>query len=67
VPEYHWFKSSFSPPDNANCVEVAFLPDDGAAVRDSKGGIDSPVLTFNSAEWNAFLTGAKAGEFDPAV
>jgi hypothetical protein len=36
----------------------------GVFVRDSKDP-DGPVLTFNAREWEAFLAGAKAGEFDP--
>jgi hypothetical protein len=55
-----WRKSPFS---GANgCVEVAFLPGQ-VAVRDSKrpGG---PVLVFTAHEWDAFLSGARAGEFD---
>ena len=56
-----WEKSSDSF-SNGNCVEVA---EDGGRVlvRDSKhpGG---PVLAFTRAEWEAFLKGAKRGEFD---
>ncbi|HUY49637.1 MAG TPA: DUF397 domain-containing protein [Streptosporangiaceae bacterium] len=57
-----WRKSSYSG-QGANCVEVADLPDNGRAVRDSKRE-DSPVLTFNAAEWEAFTRGVRAGEFD---
>lgn len=46
------------------CVEVAQIPDEGVAVRDSKLGDNSPVLVFNQQEWRAFITGVKAGEFD---
>ncbi len=58
-----WHKSSRSS-GNGNCVEVAAV-DDAVAVRDTKdrGG---PVLVFTAAEWRAFITGAKDGEFDPA-
>jgi hypothetical protein len=57
-----WQKSNRSGPDSDNCVEVAFV--DGAiAVRDSKRP-DGPVLLFTQAEWDAFVAGAKAGEFD---
>jgi Domain of unknown function (DUF397) len=57
-----WIKSSRSF-SNGNCVEAASLPDEGIGVRDSKdpGG---PVLRFTSGEWNAFLAGARNGEFD---
>jgi hypothetical protein len=43
-------------------VEVAFV--DGAiAVRDSKNQ-SGPVLIFTPQEWDAFVGGAKDGEFD---
>ena len=58
----HWRKSSYSGSGD-NCVEVAMLSNGGRAVRDSKnpGG---PILTFTSGEWDAFIGGAKDGEFD---
>ena len=60
---WQWHKSSFS---GANgCVEVA-LVEGGAAVRDSKDPA-SPVLRFTAREWEAFLAGVRAGEFDPAA
>lgn len=45
-----------------NCVEVAFNAD-GIAVRDSKNP-DGPQLIFTPAEWTAFISGTKDGEFD---
>jgi hypothetical protein len=57
-----WRKSSRSGPYTDNCVEVAFV--DGAiAVRDSKNP-DGGVLVFTPGEWDAFVDGAKDGEFD---
>jgi Domain of unknown function (DUF397) len=56
-----WHKSSRSS-GNGNCVEVAVL-DEAVAVRDSKDR-SGPVLMFTSAEWDAFVSGAKDGEFD---
>jgi len=57
-----WRKSSRSGPYSDNCVEVAFI--DGAiAVRDSKNPT-GPTLIFTSGEWDAFVEGAKDGEFD---
>lgn len=57
-----WRTSSRSG-NNGQCVEVAELPDGGRAVRDSKDR-EGPVLRFTPAEWNAFLDGVKANEFD---
>ncbi|MBO0820466.1 MAG: DUF397 domain-containing protein [Nocardiopsaceae bacterium] len=57
----HWFKSSFSAA--GNCVEVAHLPGGGVALRDSKNRAKE-AHTYTRAEWAAFLTGAKNGEFD---
>ena len=70
-----WHKSSFSGNNGGNCVEVAELKDvaDGPghkaehaeliAVRDSKDP-DGPKLFFTPAEWDAFVDGVKADEFD---
>jgi hypothetical protein len=46
-----------------NCVELAFLPSDEVAVRNSRdpGG---PALIYTRAELAAFVASAKAGEFD---
>ena len=57
-----WFKSSRSGPNCDNCVEVAFV-DGGIAVRDSKNPT-GPALLFTTDEWDAFVGGAKDGEFD---
>jgi Domain of unknown function (DUF397) len=55
-----WHKSTFS---SANgCVEVA-IQDDGVAVRDTKDR-NGPVLVFTRHEWEAFVGGVLAGEFD---
>lgn len=61
-----WRKSSFSTGDGNGdeCVELAVLPDGGVAMRDSKLGSGSPILTFTRGEMAAFVQGAKAGEFD---
>jgi Domain of unknown function (DUF397) len=57
-----WRKASKSF-SNGACVEVAALPGGAVAVRDSKDR-EGPVLRFTAAEWDAFIGGAKAGEFD---
>jgi hypothetical protein len=60
ITQYNWCKSSYSDPQ-ANCVEVATLPDGGRAVRDSKDP-NGPILRFTASQWRAFLDGVKAGE-----
>ena len=45
------------------CVEVAALDGDRVAVRDSKD-LSKPPHVFTLDEWDAFVTGVKAGEFD---
>lgn len=62
MSELQWRTSSFTDPET--CVEVADLPDGGRLVRDTKLGEGSPVLRYTSAEWQAFIAGVKAGEFD---
>lgn len=56
-----WRKAQAST-NNGSCVEIA-IAGRNIALRDSKdpGG---PVLVYTSAEWNAFLDGARKGEFD---
>lgn len=57
-----WIKSSYSGPTGGNCVEVAFLAGGDVAVRSSRHR-DGPALIFTRAEWDAFLDGARDGEF----
>jgi hypothetical protein len=49
--------------DTGGCVEVAALPGGGIRVRDSKDQT-GPVLAYTDHEWECFIAGAKAGEFD---
>ncbi|MGW2858201.1 DUF397 domain-containing protein [Streptomyces sp. NPDC001205] len=57
-----WTKSRKSEA-NGTCVEALGLPQGGVALRNSTdpGG---PALIFTTAEMEAFLDGAKNGEFD---
>ncbi|HSX00950.1 MAG TPA: DUF397 domain-containing protein [Candidatus Saccharimonas sp.] len=57
-----WVKSWSSGPWTDNCVEVARVAD-VVAVRDSKDPA-GPVLAFTQPEWDAFVAGAKTGQFD---
>jgi hypothetical protein len=60
-PVLAWRKAQLSVA-NGQCVEVA--PTEGMIViRDSKDP-SGPVLRYTTAEWQAFLDGAKKGEFD---
>ncbi|MGW9025071.1 DUF397 domain-containing protein [Streptomyces sp. NPDC055722] len=58
----NWRKSSFSG-GNGACVEVATTPDGGRAVRDTKDRAGGTQF-YTPAEWEAFIAGVKAGEFD---
>jgi hypothetical protein len=57
-----WRKASKSG-SNGQCAEVAVTADGEVRVRDSKNP-DGPLLAFTPGEWNAFVAGAKDGEFD---
>lgn len=61
MSDVHWFKSDAS--GDHGCVEVAFS-DGKALVRDTKDHGTGPVLTFEQHEWEAFMIGARNGEFD---
>jgi Domain of unknown function (DUF397) len=55
-----WRKSTYS--GTNGCVEVAFVQG-RVAVRDSKDR-SGRTLVFTGPEWEAFLRGVRAGEFD---
>ena len=57
-----WVKSSLSF-SNGNCLEVAELPGGSVGVRNSREPA-GPVLSFTREEWDAFLGGARRGDFD---
>jgi Domain of unknown function (DUF397) len=63
-PRAIWRKSSFSNVNSggSDCVEVAHLPNDRIALRDSKHP-DGGILTITRAEMTAFLKGVKHNEF----
>ncbi|MEU1289291.1 DUF397 domain-containing protein [Kitasatospora sp. NPDC005856] len=58
-----WQKSSYSNAEGGNnCLELAAGPDDLCHLRES----DAPdvIVTTSTAKLDAFLQGAKAGDFD---
>jgi hypothetical protein len=63
LPAHRWRTSSFSDNNGGDCVEVAF-DGDTVLVRDTKQQGRGPVLSFTRREWEAFLAGARGGEFD---
>ena len=58
-----WMRSSLSKPDAEAVVEVAEFEDGFRAVRDGKSP-EKGTLFFTPAEWEAFVLGARDGEFD---
>lgn len=65
LPPLAWRTSSFSGNNGGNCVEVAPFADGTGrvAVRHSKVP-DGTAIVYSAGEWEAFLAGAKSGEFD---
>ena len=60
-----WVKSRRSGPISDNCVEIAAIAG-GVAMRDSKDPT-GPALLFTEQEWDAFVGGAKDGDFDDLI
>ncbi|PSK98061.1 uncharacterized protein DUF397 [Murinocardiopsis flavida] len=58
-----WYRSSLSKEDSDAIVEVAKFDDGFRAVRDGKAP-EKGILFFTPQEWEAFVLGAKDGEFD---
>jgi hypothetical protein len=61
VSDTEWHKASASD-DSGQCVEVR-RQGDTVHVRDTKNR-EGALLSFSPAEWQAFVKGVKAGEFD---
>lgn len=57
-----WHRSSQATDPNTGHLEIAFV-DEHIAMR-SSAELDGPVLVFTPAEWDAFVRGARDGEFD---
>jgi len=60
-----WRKSRHSNP-SGNCVEMASLPGERVAVRDSHRP-DGPALLFTRAAWERFLHGLRESASDLAL
>jgi len=60
--ELNFRKSSFSGA-NDGCVGVADKSDRGRVVRNTKDP-EGPQVHFTAHEWDMFVKGVKAGEFD---
>jgi uncharacterized protein DUF397 len=60
-----WRKSRHSNP-SGNCVEMAKLPGEQVAVRDSHRP-DGPALLFSRAAWERFLCGLREGAAELAL
>ncbi len=60
-----WRKSRHSN-SQGTCVELASLPGGAIALRNSRHP-DSPALIYTRAEIDAFIRGAKDGEFDDLI
>jgi uncharacterized protein DUF397 len=61
--ELHWFKSSYSGGNDGSCVEVAFPPAGGVALRDTKDRTRT-AHRHTTAAWSAFLAAVRDGEFE---
>lgn len=62
ITEAEWTKSAASGP-TGDCVEVARLANGDVAVRNSRDA-SGPALVYTRSEFRAFVTGARAGDFD---
>jgi Domain of unknown function (DUF397) len=63
--EVAWHISTYSANGAAECVEAGPLGDgsERVAVRHSQRP-DAETILYTRGEWEAFIQGAKAGEFD---
>lgn len=61
-PSNTWRRSTASGGGGGNCVEVS-IASDYVLMRHSRNP-QGPRLKFSLAEWEAFLTGVRNGEFD---
>lgn len=64
IPAMCWHRSSYTADPNDG-LEYAALPGGGAAIRHSRQ--PDVVLEYTRGEWDAFVGGARDGEFAPAA
>jgi hypothetical protein len=57
-----WQRSSQAGDPSAGHLEIAFM--EGYIAMRNSADPDGSVLVFTPAEWDAFVRGAKDGEFD---
>jgi hypothetical protein len=62
LPAAQWHKSQVSSPQG-NCVELAALPGEEIAMRNSRHP-DGPVLIFTRAQLKDLIDAVKHGSFD---
>ncbi|GGL03894.1 transcriptional regulator [Sphaerisporangium melleum] len=58
-----WRKARKSGPNQGNCLEVAPLSGGRVGLRDTEAPERAPFVVSASV-WDAFIEGAKKGEFD---
>lgn len=58
-----WRKATKSGPNQGNCLEVAPLSGGRVGLRDTEAPQKAPFVVSASV-WDAFIDGAKNGEFD---
>ncbi|MEU1736903.1 DUF397 domain-containing protein [Streptosporangium sp. NPDC020145] len=58
-----WRKATKSGANGGNCLEVAPLSGGRVAIRDTEAPDQAPYVV-RAAVWDAFIHGAKNGEFD---
>ncbi|MEV7968530.1 DUF397 domain-containing protein [Sphaerisporangium sp. NPDC088356] len=59
----HWRKASKSGSNGGDCLEVAPLSGGRIGLRDTEAPEKAPFVVSASV-WDAFIDGAKKGEFD---
>ncbi|MFV2020008.1 DUF397 domain-containing protein [Micromonospora sp. LOL_023] len=63
LSDVRWRISARGASGGGNCVEAGALADGRIAVRHSEAP-GAAIIIYTRAEWDAFLAGARNGEFD---